>query len=184
MILGRDLLKELGIVIDFAEEMVTWDDMSTPVKPEDADAEQHYNISDSQQIDATMCIKNILDAKYEKADLDKIVTESDHLTKQQQQTLKQVLARHEGLFDGTLGTWTGDPYHIELKPEAKPYHARAYPIPKVYEATLKQEVERLVELGVLRCINRSQWGAPTFIIPMHAYVRKTELSGSYLTSGS
>src|SRR5690348_15885243 len=54
---------------------------------------------------------------------------------------------------------------MELKPEAKPYHARAYPIPKVYEATLKQEVARLEDLGVLKRINRSQWAAPTFIIP-------------------
>ena len=158
----------LGIVIDFAEETVTWDDMSTPMKAEDATTEQHYNISDSQQVDdATMHIKNTLDAKYEKADLDSIVTDCDYLDTHQQQTLKQVLTKHGGLFDGSLGTWTGDPYHIELKPDAKPYHARAYPIPKVYEATLKQEVERLVELGVLKRINRSQWAVPTFIIPHH-----------------
>ena len=32
-------------------------------------------------------------------------------------------------------------------------------------ATLKSEVERLVKLGVLKRVNRSQWAAPTFIIP-------------------
>ena len=166
MIIGRDLLRELGIVINFAEETVTWDDVSTPMKPEDATEQEHFNISDSTQVDeATMRIKDILDAKYEKADLDKIVAGCDYLDATQQHQLKQVLTKHQDLFDGTLGTWTGDPYHIDLKPGVTPYHARAYPIPKVYEATLKQEVERLVELGVLKHINHSQWAAPTFIIP-------------------
>lgn len=31
--------------------------------------------------------------------------------------------------------------------------------------TLKREVERLVELGVLKRVNRSEWAAPTFLIP-------------------
>jgi hypothetical protein len=64
-----------------------------------------------------------------------------------------------------LGSWKGEEYNIELKPGAMPYHARAYPIPKVHEATLRIEVERLVRIGVLKKINRSEWAAPTFIIP-------------------
>ena len=69
------------------------------------------------------------------------------------------------MFDGTLGKWTGEPYDIELQPDAKPYHSRAYPIPKIHENTLKKEVERLCQLGVLKKVNRSAWAAPTFIIP-------------------
>ena len=69
------------------------------------------------------------------------------------------------LFDGTLGQWKGAPYDIELKRGVDPYHARSYPIPKAYEQTLKDEVERLVKVGVLKKVNRSEWAAPTFIIP-------------------
>ena len=54
---------------------------------------------------------------------------------------------------------------IELKEEIKPYHAKAFPIPRIHEETLKREVERLVKIGVLKRINNSQWAAPTFIIP-------------------
>ncbi|MGL4607750.1 MAG: reverse transcriptase family protein, partial [Eubacteriaceae bacterium] len=60
-----------------------------------------------------------------------------------------------------------EPYHVDLKPGSEPYHARAFPIPKAYEDTLKMEVDRLCELGVLKKVNRSAWGAPTFIIPKH-----------------
>jgi len=31
--------------------------------------------------------------------------------------------------------------------------------------TLKAEVERLIKIGVLKKVNRSEWAAPTFVIP-------------------
>jgi hypothetical protein len=46
------------------------------------------------------------------------------------------------MFDGTLGKRTGDPYHIELKPNVTPYHARAFPIPRIHEQTLRDEVTK------------------------------------------
>ena len=43
-------------------------------------------------------------AKYEKADLPKLVEESfSHLTSDECQKLLQLLIKYEGLFDGTLG---------------------------------------------------------------------------------
>ena len=56
-------------------------------------------------------------------------------------------------------------YKIELRPDASPYQARAFPIPKAYTDTLKLEVERLEKAGVLKRVNQSKWAAPTFIIP-------------------
>ena len=52
-----------------------------------------------------------------------------------------------------------------MQPNASPYHARAFPIPRIHEQSLRMEVDRLVKEGVLRKINRSEWAAPTFIIP-------------------
>ena len=64
-----------------------------------------------------------------------------------------------------MGKWEGKPYHIDLRDNVTPFHAKPFSIPKMYEHTLKMEVERLVKLGVLRKINNSEWAAPTFIIP-------------------
>jgi hypothetical protein len=69
------------------------------------------------------------------------------------------------LFDGTLGHWNDVELKVKLKPDATPYHARAYPIPHKYMDTLKLEVERLCDIGVLKKVNRSKWAAPTFIVP-------------------
>jgi len=54
-------------------------------------------------------------------------------------------------------------YDIELRPNATPYHAKPYPILYSRLATLKVEVECLVEAGVLSKVNCSEWGAPAFI---------------------
>ena len=69
------------------------------------------------------------------------------------------------MFDDTLGDYTGTQYRIELLEGAQPFHAKPFPIPKVYEKTLKIEVNKLVDIGVLKRKNNSEWPAPTFIIP-------------------
>ena len=136
------------------------------MKPEDAMPENSFAIKDSSALDdATERIKKILDAKYEAADISKIVTNCTHLSQEEQSGLHKVLTKYSSLFDGSLGTWKDEEYNIELKPDATPYHARAFPIPKIHEATLKLEVQRLCDLGVLTKVNRSEWAAPTFIIP-------------------
>ena len=69
------------------------------------------------------------------------------------------------MFDGTFGKWKGKPIHIQLKEGATPYHAKPYAVPKAYERKLKMEVDRLVKIGVLKKVNRSEWAAPSFAIP-------------------
>jgi len=69
------------------------------------------------------------------------------------------------MFKGQLGQWTGKPYEIELKAGATLYHSRPFALPKCYKKTLCKEEERLCKTGVLRRVNRSEWGVPTFIIP-------------------
>ena len=155
MIIGRDLLHELGITMTFAgsESSMTWNESTIPMKPMDAELKTSCHIQDSPSIaEATERLKRILDAKYEKADLEKICAESTHLSDTERETLLKVLRKHEKLFDGTLGYWKGKPYDIELKPDATPYHAKPYPIPKAYERQLKLEVKRLCEIGVLKKI--------------------------------
>ena len=58
-----------------------------------------------------------------------------------------------------------EPYNIELADGATPYYLkRPYTIPHAYMQTVKHEVERLVKLGVLKKMNKSEWACGTFII--------------------
>ena len=63
---------------------------------------------------------HILDANYEKADLQWIVsTNCTHLSLQDQKSLLEILIEFEELFDGTLGDWETEPMSLELKEGAK-----------------------------------------------------------------
>ena len=110
-------------------------------------------------------LHRILDANYETPDLEKEVAQMTHLNGIQRQLLLTLLTKHEKLFDGKLGEFTGPPVEIELKPGAKPYHARSFPIPHIHEQTFKKDLDRLVSVGVLTKVNHSEWAAPAFIVP-------------------
>ena len=178
-IVGRDLLRELGIVLNFRHSYIQWDDVQFPMgmasdvnNPSNANnasellSSSHPFVQESELLQTDVeRMKTILDAKYEAADLAYVCSQCTHLSSSEQQSLLSLLNKYKSLFDGTLGTWKNTTLDIELKEGATPYHAKPYPIPRAYEATLKMEVERLCKIGVLKKVNRSEWAAPTFIIP-------------------
>jgi transposase InsO family protein len=166
MIIGRDILTGLGIDLQFSNNTITWDHSEIPFKDSDATLEDTFHIGEPSVLEeAAERLKGILDAKYEAADLNEVAHNCTHLDEDEQRKLKTLLDKYSTLFDGTLGSWNETTYDIELREDAVPYHAKAYPIPRIHMDTLKLEVERLCEIGVLKRVNRSEWAAPTFIIP-------------------
>jgi hypothetical protein len=71
----------------------------------------------------------ILDAKYEKADLPAIIGDnSSHCKASDREKLLSVLLRFELLFNGTLGDWNLPLVSFELRKEGmKPYHGFIIP---------------------------------------------------------
>jgi hypothetical protein len=65
----------------------------------------------------------ILDAKNEKVEVDKVVNQLSHLNLQQKKDLKKVLQEHTKLFDGTLGVYPHRKCHIDLVSGAVAKHA-------------------------------------------------------------
>jgi hypothetical protein len=167
VIIGRDFLNKIPMIFDFSTGLMKWIDRTIPMKPksamgldltyfEDDDVEE-----DGEEIYAT----EILDAKYEQADISEIVKTLDHLNEHQQQRLKTVLEKFPQLFDGGLGHYPHEKIHLELEENAVPVHSRAYPVPKAHEEAFKRELEHLCKIGVLRKCAMTEWAAPTFIIP-------------------
>jgi len=166
MIIGRDILKFLKINRRFSDEIIKWDGAEMPFKDGDASTKEAHYVADSDPVeDAVHRVKRILDAKYDKADVEKICEEQAELDKQQQAQLALLLCKSEVLFDGQLGCWHGQEVKLELQEGAKTYHARAYNTPRCHIQTLKAKVERLIKICVLKKVNRSEWATPTFIIP-------------------
>ena len=116
--------------------------------------------------EVTRRVVHILDAKYEKADHQSVVsTNCTHISLQDQNKLQELLTEFEELFDGTLGDWNTEPVSFELKEGTKPYHGRPFPVPKSHKETTMKELNRLCELGVLEFQPASEWASPYFIIP-------------------
>ena len=172
MIIGRDLMRELGIKLDFAEDQIEYQHLTLPMTDiDELDAiSEHYFATGIEEpelaAEAVEQISKILDAKYAPTTPDQILDNSPHLTEEQKESLKPVLQKHIKLFDGTLGKWKGIQHHLELKdPKAKPVACRPYPVPVKNKRTLMMEIDRLCKIGVLRKVNNSEWQSPSTIIP-------------------
>jgi hypothetical protein len=103
MIIGTDLMSDLGIKLNFQDASVEWDDASIPFKHKDAkfETDLHIEVSRAER-ESTTRMKQILDATYEKTEVTQMVSECTHLSKTERRLLHTVLQKYETLFDGTL----------------------------------------------------------------------------------
>ena len=108
LILGTETMKELGIVLDFKAKTITVDEVTLPMR--NINNLQRHSILRSLKLnnslakepistkDATNRAVQILDAKYNKADLQSIVNDNcKHLSADQQNKLLQLLMKYESL---------------------------------------------------------------------------------------
>ena len=115
--------------------------------------------------DPTWYAMEILDAKYEKVENDKVINQLNHLSLEQKKDLRKVLKGHTKLFSGKLGVYPHRKFHIDLVPGAIAKHARPYPVPVIHLSAFKNELLHLVKIGILSPQGASKWVSPTFITP-------------------
>ena len=134
MIIGRDLLGELGIILNFNDHTVTWDTDAIPMKDRGSLNSQKviteiYLTADEPQslVDEFSRSTKILDAEYKPTILEEVTKTCENITEEEQFQLLQVLQQYEHLFDGTLGEFNMAPISLNLiDPGSKPVHARHY----------------------------------------------------------
>ena len=144
MILGRDLLIALGMDIKFSEGIIIggetpYEGCLAPmvdvsnynftsmkdktVEPEESFINTYVNESfeSDSAISSIRRMRRILDNKYEKSNLNKVMTKQcQHLNATELYRLINRLKKFEDMFDGTLGTWNTTPVDLELKDDTKP----------------------------------------------------------------
>ena len=174
LIIGIETLAQWGAILDFFEGTMTIDGQTIPLREHTAldDKRRLMNIyraatEPAATKEETERVTRILDAKYDAADLPKIVEENcSHLTARQKGALLKLLQSYESMFQGKLGKWVGEEVHFELQEGARPWQGRPYPVPRVHRQTVMNEIKRLCDIGVLEPVNEdSKWGSPSFIIP-------------------
>ena len=112
---GRDLLRELGINLDFQNNVVGWKETKIYMKSINCEMKTNFAIHESKNIkSATNRIKKILDVKYEKANLKEITTKIKYSNSYEQLFIYGLSKKHENKFDSTLGNFTSTKYKIDL----------------------------------------------------------------------
>jgi hypothetical protein len=98
MIIGRDIMTELGIILDYDQLHSIWEESSVPMKQTNANIKQTFRIQDSHVVDDTMeRFRRILDAKYEPANLDQIVAQCNRLSNKQKEDLRKLLEKFKSI---------------------------------------------------------------------------------------
>ncbi len=114
LILGVKTMKRCGIILDFKDKMITVDGVKLPMQKIDhlqgSSTLRALKLNRSLAMEpqsiqeATKRVTQILDTKYQKADLQSIVKDKcKHLSADQQKKLLQLLTKYESIFDCTLG---------------------------------------------------------------------------------
>ena len=141
MIIGRETLAELGFIIDFKSNQISWNDMKVEMKhPTFFDNKENLALF-AFQAEPEKCQQalkravHIMDmGRNSPPNINNIVNGYKHLESDHKTKLKHLLNDYEALFDGTLGDWKTPPISVELKEGAKSHHSKPYPVPHIHRA--------------------------------------------------
>ena len=194
MILGRNLMNDLGIVLDFNNKSMVWDGSTVTMHGYDQNQEpttlatnllldildSHLEANDSfllldkpsdvnyQEKDVGPSgykTKTIHTSLYDPSNLQDIMDKCVYLLPSQHEQLYSLLNQFKNLFDGRLKTFKGPPIHLELIKNPVPVRRRPCTIPTSHLAFFKDELSRLLSIGVVEKAQCSEWIAGTFIVP-------------------
>ena len=107
----------------------------------------------------------ILSAQHKVYNADEVADAQKHLMTTQRLQLKVLLQKFTRLFSGKLGLYPHEKIHLEIDKDAKPSYKRHYPVADAHRKVFKEELDRLVAIGVLKKVGRSEWASSSFVIP-------------------
>ena len=89
-----------------------------------------------------------------------------HLSKDKRKELATVLNKFNTMFNQVLGVYPHVKADLKLiDPNVKPIHVRPFTGPNKLRDSFKDELDKLVRLGVLTSVLTSAWAFPMFLIP-------------------
>jgi hypothetical protein len=176
VILGIDVMVPAGLDVHPSTQSIKWGELSVPWRARESmigqryvqtlkkDKERRVPELESESFMTKPGSSEILASKYEEVDTNFTAQQQDHCSQRQRDQLAEVLRRYTTLFSGKLGCFSRK-VHLEYDQSAPPFHSRPYPIPHAHRQVFLDELERVVELGVLSKTGPAKFLSPTFIIP-------------------
>ncbi len=128
LIIAKQTLHDIGAVLNFKEKTITIAEILLPMRnisnlqlKHSINKALNHNTCLAQEPEstqnATKTVVEIMDAKYDKADIPGIVRDNckQYPKPSGRESLLPLLLKFELLFDGTLGNWNLPPVSFELK---------------------------------------------------------------------
>jgi Reverse transcriptase (RNA-dependent DNA polymerase) len=176
MIIGCNMLWAMGLIVDFKDNLMTWDDVISAMKtypkkpplPNEPSrvSQMILNLVKDDLITTDECLSSdILQSKYELSNIRQIAQGQKQLTPSQHDELEEILLKFPKLFSGGLGKFNGKKIHPDLDPTVPSVASCAYTVPERHKCIFKQELDHLNQEGVLEPCTWSAWIAGAFIIP-------------------
>ena len=91
--------------------------------------------------------------------------------------LDSLLQQYAAVFKEELGTLTGFQAKLELKQDAQPKFSKARSVPYALKEPIKEELQRLENLGVIEKVSFSEWASP--VVPVPKVNNHVRLCGDY-----
>ena len=100
--------------MDFEKKTLTWDELEVPMQDRRVTAREFMEvyIQSTNLKEAEKRTEEILDAHYEKGDINEAIPE--HISDEEKEQLISLLEEFADLFQGKLGTMPGEPYELPL----------------------------------------------------------------------
>ena len=111
--------------------------------------------------------KTIRESKYKQANIPEVCMKQTHMSQSNRNDLQKVLSQFPDLFNGKLGKYQGKKVHLDVEPQDKKRlrYQRHYLVPHAHRQVFYDELQRLVQQGVLSPCGASSHAAPTFLRP-------------------
>jgi hypothetical protein len=176
LIIGRRELTNFSIDLSFSDHTVKFADVSRPMSDlaslntvlsttVSLATELYLDLLLEDEDNDDACASDIRPNDYHEVQVKDVAESCEHLSPEKREDLFQVLSKFKKLFSGKLGHYPHEKIHLDLQEGAVPKHQRAYPVPKANMEVFKNELDNLVRHGVLERTGRSEWAAPTFVVP-------------------
>jgi hypothetical protein len=136
IILGIRFIQQLGLTFDFKRHTVSWDEKVIPMRQTGSSMPEeltnidffHPEAPTIVQKDLKQLERSISQNQYDTHNYQSMILKCTHLDSSQQDKLPELFCAYASLFDGSLGKVPNIKVHLDLKPNSKPFCARAYKI--------------------------------------------------------
>ena len=157
MVIGRDVMNALGLILNFKDRLVQWDDCLLRLNTGQEKARKPKVDNEDLEFQDEM----------KEATTTGVHPETflpNHLGTNMKTKCLALLVEYKRLYDGHLGRMRFPDYELPIRPDYKPVHAKSYPIARSQESKAKETIQRLISADVLEQIYDAEMASPAFFV--------------------